>query len=112
MPSDSCALDQASAAAKSGVARNSLISSRSFSQPMPATEEMKQIAEPFGSWFFSSSRSMRWRWPMKLIFNRSVVPSATPAAENRAWMGPLICSSAASIEAGSRRSTCTDWATS
>ena len=56
---------------------------------MPATEEMKQIAEPFGSWFFSSSRSIRWRWPMKLIFIRSVVPSATPAAENTAWMGPL-----------------------
>ncbi len=47
------------------------------------------MAEPLGSWFFSSSRSMRWRWPMKLIFIRSVVPSATPAAENTAWMGPL-----------------------
>ena len=38
--------------------------------------------------------------------------SATPAAEKRAWMGPSTFSSAASIEAGSRRSTCTDWATS
>ena len=78
------------AAAKSGVDRKSSIRARSFSQPMPATEEMKQMAEPLGSWFFSSSRSMRWRWPMKLIFISSIVPSATPAAENTAWMGPLI----------------------
>ena len=79
---------------------------------MPATEEMKQIAEPEGSWFFSSRRSMRWRWPMKLIAIRSVVPSAMPAAENRAWIGPSSCSSAESIDAGSRRSTWMDLATS
>lgn len=48
---------------------------------------------------------------MKLIFIRSIVPSATPAAENTAWIGPFTCSSAASIEAGSRRSTWIDWAT-
>src|SRR5581483_10966871 len=77
---------------------------RSFSQPRPASDEMKQIAEPRGSWSLANIRSIRWRWPMKLIRIRSG-PSATPAAEKIALTGPPTSSRALSIDAGSRRST-------
>ena len=51
---------------------------------------------------------MRWRWPRKLIFSMPGMPSATPAQDNRAWTGPPQASTAASIDAGSARSTSID----
>ena len=44
------------------------------------------------------SRSIRWRWPMKLMRSMPGVPSATPAHESSASIGPPHSSSAASIE--------------
>ncbi len=45
-----------------------------FSQPMPAADEKKPKAEPFGSMPPASMSSIMWRWPMKLIFSMPGVP--------------------------------------
>ena len=66
---------------------------------------MKPMAEPRGSMPPASMRLMRWRWPTKLIFSIPGVPSATPAQENSAWIGPPHSSTAASMEASSARLT-------
>ena len=64
------------------------------------------MAEPAGQLTAGPSRrSIRWRWPMKLIFSMPGVPSATPAHENSAWTGPPHSSTAASIDALSARSS-------
>src|SRR5438270_808830 len=61
------------------MSRYSFSSGRFASHPSPAAEEMKPIADPRGSMPWARSRSMRYRWPMKLIFSMPGVPSATPA---------------------------------
>ena len=53
----------------------------------------------------SIMRSIMYRCPMKLIFSRFGVPSATPAHENSASTGPPHSSIAASIDATSPRFT-------
>ena len=62
------------------------------------------MAEPAGSIPASSIRSIRWRWPTKLIRSMPGVPSATPAQASRACTGPLHESTAASIDACEARS--------
>ncbi len=57
-------------------------------------------------------RSMKWRWPMKLMRSMPGVPSATPAHEKSASTGPPSSPTAASIDALSARSSLTAFAPS
>ena len=93
----------ADAESKSGVSRYALTWSHEASQPSPAAEEMKPMAEPFGSMPPASIRWIRWRCPAKLIFSMLGVPSATPAHAMSACTGPPHSSTAASMESLSAR---------
>ena len=73
--------------------------------PRPAVDEIMPIALPRPRYPFSIARSMKCRWPMKLIFSMPGVPSATPAQENSASIGPPHSSTAASMLALSLRLT-------
>ena len=100
-----CSWTHSTDASQSLMARYSFSSGRFASQPRPAADEIKPMAEPRGSMPPASRRSMRCRWPMKLILSMPGVPSATPAQENSAWTGPPHSSTAASMDALSARLT-------
>ena len=73
---------------------------------MPAPDEMLQIAPP--SVMRSAQSSARWRMAAKFT---SIVSTSenggpgSPAQLNSAWIVPPICSIAAAVASGSRRST-------
>ena len=82
-----------------------MITSRWLSQPRPAVDEIIPIAAWSANAPAAIARSMKWRCPMKLIFSIPGVPSATPAHENSASIGPPHSSNAASMLARSARFT-------